>query len=142
MLIWYFSNNLDTYDYVGKLPEQCFSVWLFFHPGDKILVLLKLNEARISEWNLTKSDLLWKSLGQPDSKSRRASKWHYWFKSYNNFDEWVDYAYWPSFSRRGSANNGATLSSLFPNRIWKNGKSVPGKLDLSLHLILFTMSCY
>ena len=26
MLIWYFSNNLDIYDYVGKLPEQHFSV--------------------------------------------------------------------------------------------------------------------
>jgi hypothetical protein len=52
MLIWYFSNNLDIYDYVGKLPEQHFSVWLFSNPGDKILFLLKFNEARISEWNI------------------------------------------------------------------------------------------
>ena len=52
MLIWYFSNNLDIYDYVGKLPEQLFTVWLFSNPGDNILFLLKFNEARISEWNL------------------------------------------------------------------------------------------
>ena len=41
MLIWYFSNNLDIYDYVGKLPEQHFSVGLFSNPGDNILFLLK-----------------------------------------------------------------------------------------------------
>ena len=52
MLIWYFSDNLDIYDYVGKLQEQHFSVWLFANPGDKILFLLKFNEARISEWNI------------------------------------------------------------------------------------------
>ena len=52
MLIWYFSNKLDIYDYVGKLPEQHFSVWLLYNPGDKILFLLKFNEARISEWNI------------------------------------------------------------------------------------------
>ena len=56
MLIWYFSNNLDIYDYVGKLPEQHFSVWLFSNPGDKILCVLKFNEARISEWNILKED--------------------------------------------------------------------------------------
>ena len=28
MLIWYFSNNLDIYDYIRKLPEQHFSVSL------------------------------------------------------------------------------------------------------------------
>jgi hypothetical protein len=26
MLIWYFSNNLNIYDYVGKLPEQHWSM--------------------------------------------------------------------------------------------------------------------
>ena len=26
MLIWYVFNNLDIYDYVGKLPEEHFSV--------------------------------------------------------------------------------------------------------------------
>ena len=56
MLIWYFSNNLDIYDYVGKLPKQHFSVQLFSNPGDKILFLLKFNEARISEWNLLYQD--------------------------------------------------------------------------------------
>ena len=33
MLVWYFSNNLDVYDYVGKLPKQHFSVWFFTDPG-------------------------------------------------------------------------------------------------------------
>ena len=46
MLIWYFSNNLDVYDYVGKQPEQHFSVCLFSNPGDTILFLLTFNEAR------------------------------------------------------------------------------------------------
>ena len=41
-----------TYDYVGKLPEQHFSVWLFLNPGNKILFLLKFIEARISEWSV------------------------------------------------------------------------------------------
>ena len=42
-------------EYVGKLPEQHFSVWLFSNPGDQILFLLKLSEARASEWNLSTS---------------------------------------------------------------------------------------
>ena len=49
-----FSNKLDIYNYVGKLPEKHFSVWLFSHPGDNILFFLKFNEARILEWNLPK----------------------------------------------------------------------------------------
>ena len=52
MLICHFYNHLDIYDYVGKLPEQHFSVFLFFNPGDKILFLLQFIEARISEWNI------------------------------------------------------------------------------------------
>ena len=48
-----------------------------------------------------------------DFESRRASKLHYWFKSYGDFAEWVDFAYWWSFSGGGSAINGATPSSLF-----------------------------
>ena len=52
MLIWYFPNNLDIFDYVGKLPEQHFSVWLFSNPGNKIFILLKFIEARILEWNI------------------------------------------------------------------------------------------
>ena len=44
-----------------------------------------------------------------NSKSLRASKLHYWFKSYGNFAEWI--AYWRSFSGGGSAINGATTSS-------------------------------
>ena len=47
-----FSNNLDVYDYVGKLPAQHFSVWLFSNPGNNIFLLLKFYEARISEWNI------------------------------------------------------------------------------------------
>ena len=49
MLIWYFSNNLDIYDYVGKLPDQHLSVWLFSNPGDNILFLFKFNEPRRKE---------------------------------------------------------------------------------------------
>ena len=52
MLIGYFSNILDIHEYVGKLREQHFSVWMFSNPGDKILFLLKFNEARISEGNI------------------------------------------------------------------------------------------
>ena len=52
MLIWYFSNNLHIYDYVGKLPEQNFSVWLFSNPRDQTLFFLKFIEARILVWNL------------------------------------------------------------------------------------------
>ena len=50
MFIWHFFNNLDIHDYVGKWPEQHFGVWLLSNPGDTILFLLKLNEARILEW--------------------------------------------------------------------------------------------
>ena len=52
MLIWYFFNNMDVNDCVGKLPEQHFSVWLLSNPGHNVLFLLKLIEARISEWNI------------------------------------------------------------------------------------------
>ena len=52
MLIGYSSDNRDIYYYIGKLPEQHFSVWLFSNPEDKILFFLKFNEARISEWNI------------------------------------------------------------------------------------------
>ena len=40
---------------------------------------------------------------QGDSKSGRASKLYNWFKSYGDFAEWVDFVYWWSFSREGSA---------------------------------------
>ena len=36
-----------------------------------------------------------------DSKSQRASKSHYWFKSYGEFAEWVNFAYWWSFIGKG-----------------------------------------
>ena len=36
-----------------------------------------------------------------NSKSRRASKSHYWFKSYGDFVEFVDFAYWWSFIGKG-----------------------------------------
>ena len=32
MMIWNFYLNLDIYDYVGKLQEQHFCVWLFSNP--------------------------------------------------------------------------------------------------------------
>ena len=36
-----------------------------------------------------------------DSKSQRAFKLHYWFKSYGGFAEWVDLAYWWSCMGKG-----------------------------------------
>ena len=52
MLIWCFFDDLEIYDYVGKLPKQHFSLFLFSNPGNKILLLWKFNKARISEWNI------------------------------------------------------------------------------------------
>ena len=45
------------------------------------------------------------------SKSRRASKSQYWFKSYADVAERVGFVYWWSFSGRGSTINGASPSS-------------------------------
>ena len=42
---------------------------------------------------------------------------HCWLNSYGNFHEWVDFAYWRSFSGGGSVINGATLSSLSTNQL-------------------------
>ena len=47
-----------------------------------------------------------------DSKSRRASKSHYWFKTYGVFAEWVDFAYWWSFSEEGTVS-AACAAGLF-----------------------------
>jgi hypothetical protein len=47
-----------------------------------------------------------------DSKSGLASKSRNGFNSYSNFAEWVDFAYWWSFSGGGSAIIGTTPSSL------------------------------
>ena len=46
-----------------------------------------------------------------DSKSWRASKSHYWFRSDGNFAELEDFNYWWSFIGGGSAINRATPSS-------------------------------
>ena len=56
MLFWQLSNIIIYVKIVGKLPKQHLSVWLFSNPGDKILFLLKFNEARILEWNLRKKE--------------------------------------------------------------------------------------
>ena len=39
----------------------------------------------------------------PCPKSRRASKLHYWFKSYGNFDEWSGFCPLVELHREGSA---------------------------------------
>ena len=36
-----------------------------------------------------------------DSKYRRAANSHYWFKSYGDFAEWLDFAYWWSCIGKG-----------------------------------------
>ena len=41
-----------------------------------------------------------------DSKSKRASKLHYWFKSYRNFAKWVDFAYWWNLGVEGLRSTG------------------------------------
>ena len=45
-----------------------------------------------------------------DFESKRASKSQYWFKSYGNFAEGGNFAYWWSISGGGSVINGATPS--------------------------------
>ena len=55
LLILYFSNNFDIFDYVGKLPEQHITVWLFSNSNLGDILFLLFNEARISEWNVGKS---------------------------------------------------------------------------------------
>ena len=45
-------------------------------------------------------------------KSKKASKLHYWYKSYGSFAKRLDFAYWWSLSGGGSAMNGATPFSL------------------------------
>ena len=45
------------------------------------------------------------------SKSQGISKLHHWFKSHDDFAEWVDFAYW--WSCIGSAINKATPPSFF-----------------------------
>ena len=46
-----------------------------------------------------------KTLREPkiskDSTSQRASKSHYWFKSYGDFAEWVGFAHWWSCIGKG-----------------------------------------
>ena len=44
---------------------------------------------------------------------------HYWFKSYGNFFEWMDFAYWWSFIGGGSAINSATPSSFLEDPLKK-----------------------
>ena len=48
----FFQQYLQICDYVGKLPEQHVSEWLFSNLGDKILFLLTFNEVRILELNI------------------------------------------------------------------------------------------
>ena len=46
-----------------------------------------------------------------------ASRSHYCFKSYGDFAEGVNFAYWWSFSGGDSAINGATPSSFYATAI-------------------------
>ena len=64
-----------------------------------------------------------------DFKSRRASKWHYLFKSYGDFAELVDFTYGWSFSGEGSAS-----AALFSNVI--SYCSLPSLLLSTFLLIL------
>ena len=52
-----------------------------------------------------------------DSKFWRASKLHYWFKSYGNFAEWVEFDYGQSFSGEGSASAACAAGLFFMHYI-------------------------
>ena len=41
MLFWQFSNMTTYVRVVGKLQDWHFNVWLFSHPGDKVLILVE-----------------------------------------------------------------------------------------------------
>ena len=41
ILVQHCSNKPDIYNYVGKLPEQHFNVWVFSNLGEKILTLVE-----------------------------------------------------------------------------------------------------
>ena len=66
-----------------------------------------------------------------ESKYQRASKSHYWFKSYGDFVEWEDFAYWWSSSSGGYVINGAypvyflslSLQQLTIYKSWANNLS-------------------
>ena len=58
-----------------------------------------------------------------DSKSQRASKLHYWFKSYGDFAEWVDFAPWWSFIWKGLRLQAAQQACL-REKTKKNGKNL------------------
>ena len=48
-----------------------------------------------------------------DSKSQRASKLHYWFKSYGNFVDLVNFAYWLSCIGKGKRLQPAAAAAVF-----------------------------
>ena len=52
-----------------------------------------------------------------------ALKWHYWFKSYGNFADWMDLAYWLMFSGEGSATlrPQPVQQACFDNKGFTNG---------------------
>ena len=50
--------------------------------------------------------------------SGRASKSHYWFKSYGDFAELVDFSYWWRFSGEGSASAACAADLFFKCMRW------------------------
>ena len=42
ILVKHFSIDPDIYGYVGKFPKQRFKENLFFHPGEKFLILVEI----------------------------------------------------------------------------------------------------
>ena len=87
-----------------------------------------------------------------DSKSQRASKLYYWFKSYGNFAEWVYFAYWWSCIGKGMrlqpaqqacftthCTGGNCLDSLTTSTLWLPVRAAaegihgtPGLFDITL----------
>ena len=58
-------------------------------------------------------------------KSWRTSKSLYWFKSYGNFSEWVDFAYWGDSMSKVREKRSTSKSGFFFNEMWK----IIGQID-------------
>ena len=64
---------------------------------------------------------------------------HYWFKSYGNFAEWVDFSYWAKWQRQlveGLLSTGPTLSSFTTvQSVFIQKKTIDIVRDLSTFLV-------
>ena len=71
-----------------------------------------------------------------NSKFQRASKSHYWFKSYGNFAGWVNFAHWWSFIGKGLRLQPAQQACFSLNYMYHMFSNLFDSQDLTSHLIL------